>query len=447
MIGEPAGWHPGSWRDRELSQPIEYQDAAALQSVLEDIRTLPPLVTSWEVDTLRGHLAEAAAGRRFLLQGGDCAETFHECQTAIIRNRLKVLLQMSLVLVYGLRMPVVRVGRFAGQFAKPRSRVNETRNGITLPSFRGDSINSCEFTPEARYPDPDRLRHAYQCSAMTLNYVRALSDGGFADLHNLTHWNIDFANQSPLYQEYQGMVDFVRDALRFADAVADGPLPGLGRVDFFASHEALHLALEEAMTHHARDGHYNLSTHFPWIGMRTAHLDGAHVEYMRGLRNPIAMKVGPGTQPSELIALIKRLDPDGQPGQLTLVTRFGANRIEECLPPLVEAVQRAGRIVLWVCDPMHGNTEQAETGYKTRRFENILGELEMAFRVHRAQGSLLGGVHFEMTGENVTECVGGSSGVREADLEIAYRTRVDPRLNAEQSLEMAMSIVRTCRMQ
>ncbi len=440
-----SGWHPGAWRNCRLSQPIDYPDDVALQSVLAAIKTLPPLVTSWEVDTLRGHLAEAAVGRRFLLQGGDCAEAFRECRPAIIRNRLKVLLQMSLVLVYGMRVPVVRVGRFAGQYAKPRSAATEMRNGVTLPSYRGDNVNGPEFTPEARIPDPERLRRAYECSAMMLNYARALSDGGFADLHNLAYWNLDFANHSPLYREYQDMVDFVRDALKFADAVAGVPLRGLSRVDFYTSHEVLHLVYEEALTHHVREGYYNLSTHFPWVGMRTAHVDGAHVEYVRGLQNPIAVKIGPDTQPSELLSLIKWLDPDDQPGRLTLITRFGADRIEQRLPGLVDVAKRAGRTVLWVCDPMHGNTERADTGHKTRRYENILGELELAFDVHAKHGTVLGGVHFELTGENVTECVGGSSGVREMDLKRAYHSRVDPRLNAEQSLEMALSIVRKYR--
>ncbi len=430
-----------------MVQPIAYPEAAALRAVLDEIRLLPPLVTSWEIEALRVQLGEAAVGQRFLLQGGDCAESFGDCRENVIENRLKILLQMSVVLIYGLRKPVARVGRFAGQYAKPRSEADETRGATTLPSYRGDNVNGDAFTQQARRPDPKRLLRAYHCSAMILNYVRALSVGGFADLQNVGYWNLDFAARSPLIHEYQSIVRTVRDALQFADTVAEGPISGLSRVDFYTSHEALHLPFEQALTRFMRHGagHYNLSTHFPWIGKRTASHSGAHVEYMRGIRNPIAVKVGPDMDPGELRRLIRILDPANEPGRLTLITRFGAQHIERSLPRLAQAVRSSGSAVLWCCDPMHGNTERAENGRKTRRFENILAELELAFDIHARTGTALGGVHFELTGEDVTECLGGASGIAEADLDRAYHSRIDPRLNAEQSLEMALRIVQKCQ--
>ena len=437
-------WSPASWQAKEVLQQPDYPDVAALDAVLAELAALPPLVTSWEVETLRTQLAEAAHGKRFLLQGGDCAERFAECRDEIIKNRLKILLKMSVVLIYGLKTPVVRVGRFAGQYAKPRSAPMETRDGHTLPSYRGDNINAPEFTPEARLPDPRRLLQAYGCSAMTLNFVRALADGGFADLHHPEYWDLAFAEQSPLGSEYHAVITAINEALRFAETVSEGPIVGLGRVDFYTSHEALHLRYEQALTRTVprRQDVYNLSTHFPWIGKRTAHLDGAHVEYARGIRNPIGLKVGPGLSPSELASLVEYLNPNDEPGRLTLITRFGVDRIETDLPPLIDAVKATGTTVLWCCDPMHGNTEMTETGFKTRRFDNVLAELELAFDIHAAMGTALGGVHFELTGEDVTECIGGARGLSEADLDRAYHSPVDPRLNAEQALEMALRIVR-----
>ncbi len=445
MIAPPAPeWSPASWQGKEVLQQPEYPDPAMFEAVLAELKTRPPLVTSWEIEALRTQLAEASYGKRFLLQGGDCAERFDECRDDVIINRLKILLKMSVVLIYGLKTPVVRVGRFAGQYAKPRSAAMETREGITLPSYRGDNINAPEFSVEARTPNPRRLLKAYHCSAMLLNFVRALADGGFADLHHPEYWNLDFAERSPLASEYHGIIASIHEALRFAETVSQGPIIGLGRVDFYASHEALHLHYEEALTRAVphREGMYNLSTHFPWIGKRTAHLDGAHVEYMRGIRNPIGLKVGPGLPPSELARLVNYLDPTDEPGRLTLITRFGADHLEADLPPLIEAVTATGKTVLWCCDPMHGNTEMTETGFKTRRFDNILAELERAFDIHEALGTNLGGVHFELTGEDVTECIGGARGLDESDLDRAYQSLVDPRLNAEQALEMALRIVR-----
>ena len=424
-------------------QQATYGDEASLEAALEELAALPPLVTFFEVEALREQLAEAAYGERFLLQGGDCAELFEDCQEDIIKNRLKILLQMSVVLVYGLRMPVVRVGRVAGQYAKPRSSPTETRNGVTLPSFRGDIVNGHPFEEASREPDPRRLIKAYTRSAIILNLVRALGEGGFADVHNAEYWNLDFAQESPFLERYTHIIQHVRDALRFVEAVAPQPIGELHRVDFFTSHEALHLPYEEALTREVpyQEGAYNLSTHFPWIGKRTLSMDSAHVEFMRGIRNPIGIKVGPGLAPSDLVALVKHLDEENEPGRITLISRHGVDNIENLLPPAIQAVRAAGHRVLWVCDPMHGNTETAQHGIKTRRFDNILGELSLAFDIHVSQGSILGGVHFELTGENVTECIGGASGIVEEDLQRAYRSSVDPRLNAEQSLEMALRIV------
>ena len=422
-------------------QPVAYADPALLRAVLARLAAMPPLVTPTEVETLRMQLAEVAAGKRFLLQGGDCAERFEDCRESIIKNRLKVFLQMSVVLVYGLQMPVVRVGRFAGQYAKPRSAPTETRGGVTLSAYLGDSINGHAFTAQSREPDPNRLVTAYTSSAIILNLVRALGEGGFANLYNVENWNLDFAEQSPLFGEYKAIIARMRDALRFAETVSQQPVAGLGRVDFFTSHEALHLPYEEAMTRSSTHHMYNLSTHLPWIGKRTLQLESAHVEYMRGIRNPIGMKVGPELSPSALASLVRHLNPDDTPGRLTLITRLGVDGIAERLPSLIAAVRATGHQVVWCCDPMHGNTETAECGYKTRRFDNILGELAQALDIHASEGSVLGGMHLELTGENVAECIGGASGISDKDLPHAYRSSVDPRLNADQSLEMAIQVV------
>ncbi|WP_141455901.1 3-deoxy-7-phosphoheptulonate synthase class II [Pseudoxanthomonas sp. z9] len=443
-VSLPANWAPDSWRERPAVQMPTYPDAEALASALAELRQLPPLVTSWEIFALKKQLAEAQEGKRFLLQGGDCAESFSDCESGLISNRLKVLLQMSLVLVHGLRLPVVRVGRFAGQYAKPRSADNETRDGVTLPSYRGDLVNRPDFTAEARIPDPRRMIKAHARSAMTMNFVRALIDGGFADLHHPEYWNLSWVGYSPLAAEYQDMVRSIGDAVRFMETLSGSEVHNLNRIDFYTSHEALLLPYEEALTREVprQWGWFNLSTHFPWIGMRTAAVDGAHVEYLRGVRNPIAIKVGPSVSPDQLLRLIDVLNPEDEPGRLTFIHRMGATQIAEKLPPLLEAVRRDGRRVLWVCDPMHGNTESTSNGYKTRRFDNIRGEVEQSFDLHAAAGTRLGGVHLELTGEDVTECTGGARELTDADLERAYRSTVDPRLNYEQSLEIAMSIVR-----
>ena len=366
---------------------------------------------------LKQQLAEAQEGKRFLLQGGDCAENFSDCESGTISNRLKVLLQMSPVLVHGLRQPVIRVGRFAGQYAKPRSADTETRDGVTLPSYRGDVINAPAFTEAARLPDPKRMLQAHAHSAMTMNFVRALIDGGFADLHHPEYWNTEWVSHSPLAAEYQKMVASIGDAVHFMETLAGARVHNLNRIDFYTSHEALLLPYEEALTRQVprQQGWLNLSTHYPWIGMRTAALDGAHVEYLRGVRNPIAIKVGPSVTPDQLLRLIDVLNPHDEPGRLSFIHRMGAAQIAEKLPPLLDAVKRDGRRVLWVCDAMHGNTESTANGFKTRRFDNVRGEVEMSFDLHAAAGTRPGGVHLELTGEDVTECIGGARELTERD--------------------------------
>jgi 3-deoxy-7-phosphoheptulonate synthase len=439
----PSNWAPDSWQQRVALQQPHYDDAAELAVASAQLARLPPLVTSWEVLALKQTLAEAQEGHRFVLQGGDCAESFADCTSPIISNRLKVLLQMSLVLVQGLKRPVSRVGRFAGQYAKPRSTDQEVRDGVSLPSFRGDLINGQDFTAAARRADPQRMIQAHAHSALTMNFVRALIDGGFADLHHPEYWDLAWVEHSPLAAEYRKMVAGIGDSLRFMETLA-GPIAGFSRVDFFTSHEALLLHYEQALTRQVprHRGWFNLSTHFPWIGMRTAALDGAHVEYFRGISNPIAVKIGPTVKPEQLLPLIDALNPHDEPGRLTLIHRMGNAGIATALPPLLNAVKREGRRVLWIADPMHGNTESTSNGHKTRRFDNIRGELDQAFDIHAAAGTRLGGVHLELTGEDVTECMGGARDLSETDLDRAYKSMVDPRLNYEQSLELAMLIVR-----
>lgn len=437
-------WTPSLWQSRVATQQPAYPDQAALDTAVGALKALPPLVTSFEILALKRLLAEAAEGKRFLLQGGDCAESFSECDSSTISNRLKVLLQMSVVLIHGLKLPVVRLGRFAGQYAKPRSADLETRDGITLPSYRGDIVNAPEFTAAARLPDPQRLLTGHAHSAMTINFVRALIDGGFADLHHPEYWELGWMQHSPLQTEYRRMVEAIGESVHFMETLAGESLGSFSRVDFYTSHEALILHYEAALTRQVprQTGWFNLSTHFPWIGMRTAALDGAHIEYCRGIRNPIGLKVGPGVTPEQLLPVVDALNPHNEPGRLTLIHRMGASKIAAALPPLLEAIKREGKSVLWCCDPMHGNTESTSNGFKTRRFENICSELDQSFDIHRACGTRLGGAHLELTGENVTECLGGARDLTEVDLERAYKSTVDPRLNYEQSLELAMLIVR-----
>jgi 3-deoxy-7-phosphoheptulonate synthase len=435
-------WTPTSWLTRKAQQQPNYSDPVALERAVAQLSQLPPLVVSWEIEALRERLAGAQRGEAFLLQGGDCAESFADCESDHLAKQLKVILQVSLVLLHGLKRPIIRVGRMAGQYAKPRSADTETRDGITLPSYRGDIINQPEFTPEAREPDPQLLLRGYERAALTLNFVRALIDGGFADLHHPEYWDLGFLTHSPAKVAYENIVRSIADSLDFFESLTGGPVHDAGRIDFYASHEGLHLQYEQAQTRFIPRSQrwYNLSTHMPWIGMRTAHLDGAHVEYFRGISNPVGVKVGAAMDSAWLQGLVTTLNPNNQPGRLTLIHRFGAKEIEKSLPRLIQAVKETGQTVLWVCDPMHGNTESTVGGYKTRRLENIQKELELAFDVHEANGSRLGGVHLEMTGEDVTECTGGARGLSDADLARAYRTQVDPRLNYEQALELALMI-------
>ncbi len=405
---------------------------------------LPPLVVSWEVEALRERLARAQRGEQFLLQGGDCAESFEDCESDKIAKRLKILLQMSLVLLQGMKKPVIRVGRFAGQYAKPRSADTETRDGVTLPCYRGDNVNRPGFTAAEREPDPDLLLRGYERASLTLNFVRALIDGGFADLHHPEYWDLEFLRHARLRDAYQKIVDSIADSLEFFESMSGQRVHAAAREDFYTSHEGLHLLSEQAQTRYIerQKRWYNLSTHMPWVGMRTADVGGAHVEYFRGIANPIGVKVGAAMSSEWLQELVQILNPQNQPGRLSLIHRFGAKDIEQRLPDMIRAVRATGAQVLWICDPMHGNTETTAGGIKTRRFDNILAEVESAFRIHSGCGSLLGGVHIELTGEDVTECIGGARGLAEADLARAYRTQVDPRLNAEQALELAMLIAR-----
>jgi 3-deoxy-7-phosphoheptulonate synthase len=439
-----ADWSPDSWQRRPAAQQPAYPDPAALRRTVAELSKLPPIVTSWEVENLKQQLAAAARGERFLLQGGDCSENFADCESAAIASKLKILLQMSLVLVQGAKKRVTRLGRFAGQYAKPRSADTETRDGVTLPTYRGDMINRPGFTAGDRVPNPELLLRAYERSGLTINFIRALIEGGFADLHHPEYWELGFVENSPRAAEYRRIVQSIGESLNFMETLTGYVPSDLSRVDFFTSHEGLNLHYEQAQTRQVprRTGWYNLSTHFPWIGERTRALDGAHVEYFRGIANPIGVKLGPSTSPETALSLARILDPKHEPGRLTFILRFGTGKVEPCLPPIVKALQADSRLPVWCCDPMHGNTETTKDGIKTRRFDKILAELETCHRVLAENGAHLGGVHFELTGDNVTECLGGASGITEADLHRDYRTQVDPRLNYDQAMEMALLLAR-----
>lgn len=435
-------WTLDSWKHKAIRQQATYPDQDDLNSTLGTLSSLPPLVTSWEIKRLKKYLAEVSRGERFLVQGGDCAESFADCNSSIISNRLKVLIQMSLVLIHGCQIPVVRVGRFAGQYAKPRSADTETRDGVTLPSFRGDIVNNNAFTEAARVPNPAKMLEAYHHSAMTMNFVRALVAGGFADIRHPEYWDIEWVKHSKNAEKFQNLVAQIKESINFAEVLVGRQVNNLSSVEFFSSHEALHLHYEQALTRTVprADGYFNLSAHLPWIGLRTNQIDSAHVELLRGVENPIGVKIGKETDSDHLIDLCRTLNPHNEAGKLTLIHRFGASHIEYNLPRLIETAQKANLDVIWCADPMHGNTESTSNGYKTRRFENISKEVELAFKTHKANGSHLGGVHLELTGENVTECLGGARSLQEADLGRAYTTQVDPRLNYEQALELAFSI-------
>ncbi|MCP5340303.1 MAG: 3-deoxy-7-phosphoheptulonate synthase class II [Sinobacteraceae bacterium] len=440
-------WNPASWQTKPAQQQPTYRDREALEGVVAQLSRLPPIVVSWEVDRLQQEFAAAQRGERFLLQGGDCAESFADCESDNIAKRLKILLQMSLVLTHAMKKPVIRVGRMAGQYAKPRSADTETRDGVTLPSYRGDIVNRAAFTAVDREPDPNLLLRGYERAALTINFVRALIDGGFADLHHPEYWDLGFVGHSPFKAEYERIVAAVADGLEFFETISRREVHQSLRTDFYTSHEALVLHYEQAQTRFIarQDRWYNLSTHMPWIGMRTAQIDGAHVEYCRGIANPVGVKVGAAMDAEWLQQLVTTLNPQNLPGKLVLIHRFGAKQIEAALPKMIQAVRATGHQVLWICDPMHGNTENSQSGLKTRRFENILRELDLAFRIHEDLGSNLGGVHVELTGEDVTECTGGARGLSDADLQRAYKSTVDPRLNYEQSLELAMMIAERTR--
>jgi 3-deoxy-7-phosphoheptulonate synthase len=437
-------WTPESWREKPIRQVPDYPDLGVLAAVEEQLRTYPPLVFAGEARSLKQALAEVAAGRAFLLQGGDCAESFSEFNANNIRDTFRVFLSMALVLTLGGARPVVKVGRIAGQFAKPRSDPTEKRDGVELPSYRGDIINGMDFTAEARRPDPQRMLRAYFQAAATANLVRAFAQGGYADLHRANRWYLDYISQTDLRARYQAMAERIGQALEFMNACGLNAetVPQLKAVDFYFSHEALLLPYEEALTRidSTTEEWYDVSAHMLWVGDRTRALDGAHVEFLRGVRNPIAVKCGPTLETDELVKLIDVLNPADEPGRLTLIARFGADKAAEHLPRLVRRVKREGRNVVWSCDPMHGNTIKSSTGYKTRPFDRIMKEVRAFFDVHKAEGTQAGGIHLEMTGQNVTECVGGAQAIEDHQLSDRYHTHCDPRLNAEQALELAFLI-------
>ncbi|MDN3379575.1 MULTISPECIES: class II 3-deoxy-7-phosphoheptulonate synthase [unclassified Pseudoalteromonas] len=437
-------WNPNSWRELPILQQPQYPDQEALKTVEGQLKSAPPLVFAEETRSLFKQLEDVCEGRAFLLQGGDCAESFSDFNAANIRDTFKTILQMAVVLTYGGKCPVVKIARMAGQYAKPRSADMETINGISLPSYRGDIINNFEFTEQARIPDPQRLMTAYHHSAATLNLLRAFAQGGLADLHQVNRWNMGFVAANPLKAKYQQLADKIQDALEFMEVcgINSSIAPSLKETDLYTSHEALLLGYEEALTRrdHLSGDWYDCSAHFVWIGERTRQLDHAHIEFFKGIKNPIGVKVGPGMDPDELIRLIDAVNPDNIPGRLTLITRMGADVLPEKLPALVRKVQQEGRKVIWSSDPMHGNTEKATSGYKTRSFDNILREISQFFAVHKAEGSYAGGVHLEMTGQHVTECTGGAYGLSDDDLAQRYRTQCDPRLNADQVLELGFLV-------
>jgi 3-deoxy-7-phosphoheptulonate synthase len=437
-----------AWRDLAAAQQPDWPDPAEVRAVTAELAEQPPLVFAGECDQLKDRLAAVARGEAFVLQGGDCAETFSGSTADAVRDKIKTLLQMAVVLTYAASVPVVKIGRMAGQFAKPRSRSTEVRDGIELPAYRGDAVNGVDFTPEARIPDPRRLLRAYHCSAVTLNLCRAFTKGGYADLRQVHAWNQDFVAQSPAGRRYDQLAGEIDRALSFMKACGVDP-EQFHEVEFYSSHEALLLDYEQALTRiDSRTGlPYDVSAHLVWIGERTRALDGAHVEFFRHIRNPIGVKLGPTTTPDEALALIEALNPDNEPGRITFITRVGAGKIRDVLPPLVEKVTQRGSSVAWICDPMHGNTFEAPSGHKTRRFDDVLDEVAGFFEVHRALGTHPGGIHIEFTGDDVTECVGGGHEIFEGDLHQRYETACDPRLNRRQSLDLAFMVAEMYRRQ
>ncbi|MDA2979707.1 MAG: 3-deoxy-7-phosphoheptulonate synthase class II [Actinomycetota bacterium] len=434
-------WTPDSWRTKTALQQPNYPDLDALAGVEKELASSPPLVFAGEARSLRSQLRQVARGEAFLLQGGDCAESFAEFHVDLIRDTFKVMLQMSVVLTYGASLPVVKVGRMAGQFAKPRSSDFETQGGQELPSYRGDIVNGIAFDADSRTPDPSRLMRAYHQSALTLNLLRAFAQGGMANLDEVHRWNLEFIKDTDQSERYEKLASDLDETLAFMRAIGLSPdtIHQLRETDFYTSHEALLPGFEQALTRidSMTGDHYACSAHMLWIGDRTRQIDGAHVELLRGVENPIGLKCGPSLTPDELVRLVEVLDPDNDPGRLTLITRHGADNVAEYLPPLIKAVQREGFEVVWSCDPMHGNTVVSANGFKTRPFELIVSETEQFFDIHRSFGTYPGGIHFEMTGQNVTECTGGAMQIEEANLADRYHTHCDPRLNASQALEFA----------
>ncbi|MFC3853257.1 class II 3-deoxy-7-phosphoheptulonate synthase [Salinispirillum marinum] len=439
-----TSWTPSSWREKPVKQMPTYPDAAALAAVEERLRTRPPMVFAGEARQLRADLSEVAQGKAFLLQGGDCAESFQEFRADNIRDTFKVLLQMAVVLTFGGQKKVVKIGRMGGQFAKPRSGDTETIDGVTLPSYRGDIINGIGFTEADRTPDPERMYKAYEQSVATVNLLRAFAQGGLADLHQVHQWNLGFVDKTPNSERYQSLANRIDDTLSFMSACGISPdnTPQIRETSFYTSHESLLLPYEEAFTRQdSLTGHwYDTSAHMLWIGDRTRQPEGAHVEFARGIHNPIGLKVGPTTSDEDLIKLIGILNPKNDPGRLNLIVRMGASKIAEHFPRLLRLVTKEGFNVVWSSDPMHGNTIKASNGYKTRRAEDVLSEVKQFFQIHHAEGTYAGGVHFEMTGRNVTECTGGAFDITESDLADRYHTHCDPRLNADQALELAFLI-------
>ena len=439
----PGRWTPDTWRTKPIRQAPAYPDPAKVAGVEGKLRSFPPLVFAGEARKLKSQLAKVASGNAILLQGGDCAESFAEFHPDTIRDTFRVLLQMAVVMTFGAAVPVVKVGRIAGQFAKPRSAEMETRDGVALPSYRGDIVNGIEFTPEARIPDPDRWLTAYSQSAATLNLIRAFARGGYADLHRVHRWTLGFVDRSPAGDRYRAVADRISECLAFMEACGlTSELPQINETDFYTSHEALLLGFEEAMTRvdSTSGDWYDTSAHMLWIGDRTRQYDGAHVEFLRGVKNPIGLKCGPSLETDDLLRLIDRLNPLNEPGRLTLIARMGVDKIGTGLPPLVRAVEREGRSVVWSSDPMHGNTIKSATGFKTRPFDRIAGELKHFFDIHRAEGTWAGGVHLELTGTDVTECLGGAQAIDDETLQSRYHTHCDPRLNGAQAIELAFLV-------
>lgn len=436
-------WSTDSWRARAVDHQPQYADPAALAHTLDELQTLPPIVFPGEIDQLREQIADAARGGRFILHGGDCVERFVDCRAEAIADKLKILLQMSVVLSHAARRPVLRIGRMAGQYFKPRSSDTESTPDGEIPSYKGDAING--FAASERAPDPYRLLRAYFHSAATLNYVRAMIDGGFADLHHPFAWNLRSIERSPRWEEYEAIVENILDAIHFMESFGGVRNESLGRIDFYTSHEGLHLPYEEALTRREGDRWYDTSAHLLWIGERTRRLDGGHVEFFRGIYNPVAVKLSAAALPEDVLRLSEMLNPANEAGRLVFITRLGATQAREKLRPLIETVEGSDRRVAWICDPMHGNTITAAGGHKTRPFDAVLDELETTFAVHRNLGTTLAGVHFELTGDDVTECIGGAGDLAESDLGINYQSWCDPRLNNSQSMEMAFLSARFLR--